>query len=58
MKKGLSHFVAASFVEDKFGVVQKDLPDVLTMLLDLQTVKLGFIFFFLGLYFLKIFFVL
>ena len=45
MNKGLSHFVAASFVEDKFGVVQKDLPDVLTMLLDLQTVKLCFIFF-------------
>ena len=58
MNKGLSHFVAASFVEDKFGVVQKDLPDVLTMLLDLQTVKLCFIFFFFGLYFLKIFFVL
>ena len=50
--------MAASFVEDKFGVVQKDLPDVLTMLLDLQTVKLCFIFFFFGLYFLKIFFVL
>ena len=53
MKKGLSHFVAASFVEDKFGVVQKDLPDVLTMLLDLQTVKLCFIFFFLWVVFFK-----
>jgi hypothetical protein len=35
---GLSHFVAASFVEDKFGVVQKDLPEILSMLLDLQAV--------------------
>jgi len=35
---GLSHFVVASFVEDKFGVVQKDLPEILSMLLDLQAV--------------------
>lgn len=35
---GLSHFVAASFIEDKYGVVQKDLPDILSMLLDLQAV--------------------
>ncbi|KAI9555500.1 hypothetical protein GHT06_018015 [Daphnia sinensis] len=34
--EGLSHFVAASFVEDKYGVVQKDLPEILCMLLDLQ----------------------
>lgn len=35
---GLSHLIAASYVEDKYGVVQKDLPDVLSMLLDMQTV--------------------
>lgn len=36
--EGLSHFVAASFTEDKYGVVQKNLPDILSMLLDFQTV--------------------
>lgn len=35
---GLSYFVAASFTEDKFGVVQKDLSDILCLLLDLQAV--------------------
>ena len=35
---GLSHLVAASYTEDKYGVVQKDLPDILSMMLDLQGV--------------------
>lgn len=35
---GLSHLIAASFSEDQYGVVQKDLPDLLSMLLDFQTV--------------------
>ena len=30
--------MAASFTEDKYGVVQKNLPDILSMLLDFQTV--------------------
>lgn len=37
---GISYFVAASYTEDKFGVVQKDLPDILSMMLDLQMVSL------------------
>ena len=35
---GLSHFVAASYTEDSYGVVQKDLPAILSMILDFQGV--------------------
>ncbi len=38
---GLSHIVAASYTEDKFGVVQKDLSAILTLLLNLQSVGRG-----------------
>ncbi|XP_006839851.1 PREDICTED: nucleoporin NDC1 isoform X2 [Chrysochloris asiatica] len=34
--EGLSHLVAASFTEDRFGVVQTTLPAILTTLLTLQ----------------------
>jgi len=34
--EGLSHFVAASYTEDEYGVVQKDLPAILSMILDFQ----------------------
>jgi len=34
--EGLSHFVAASYTEDSYGVVQKDLPAILSMILDFQ----------------------
>ncbi|XP_015283192.1 PREDICTED: nucleoporin NDC1 [Gekko japonicus] len=36
--EGLSHLVAASFTEDKYGVVQTTLPSVLNTLLTLQEV--------------------
>ncbi|XP_039590983.1 nucleoporin NDC1 [Polypterus senegalus] len=34
--EGLSHLVAASYFEDKFGVVQTTLPDILSSMLNLQ----------------------
>ena len=37
----LSHLVANSIVEDKFGVVQKDLPEILTSLLTLDCLLLA-----------------
>ncbi|XP_066481057.1 nucleoporin NDC1 [Tiliqua scincoides] len=36
--EGLSHLVAASFTEDRYGVVQTTLPAILNMLLTLQEV--------------------
>lgn len=36
--RGLSHLVAASFTEDRFGVVQTTLPAILNTLLTLQEV--------------------
>lgn len=36
--QGLSHLVAASFTEDRFGVVQTTLPAILSTLLMLQEV--------------------
>ena len=36
---GLSNVVAASLFEDEFGVIQRDLANLLTALLNLQKVK-------------------
>ena len=38
---GVSHLVAASFHEDAYGVIQKSLPDILTLLLSLLEVCVG-----------------
>lgn len=36
---GLSHLVAASYSEDKYGVVQTTLPSILSCMLSLQEVR-------------------